>query len=235
MPAPCVNASRSARLAAVAAAALAALAAVDAARADILANWTFEVSAPPTVQSPVAGPFAPEAGVRAASSLATSSHRDILTTNSGPTGNGSARSLQCNWWLANDTFLFYTDTTGYDTLTFSFDQTRSSTGPSSFRLGASLDGVNWTDFASYTVPVVAWSATTPQAASSFGPFPVVPLANDQAFVAFRLIAVAAGSTTAGTSRIDNIVITGSVIPAPGGAMVVLGLTFRFAAVRRRRA
>lgn len=193
-----------------------------AVRADILAHWTFESSRPPTVQGPVGGPFLPEAGIRIAESSVISSHRDILATNSGPAGNGSGFSMSSNWWLAGDAYLFYTDTSRYESLTFSFDQTRSSTGPSAFVLGVSLNGVDFVDMASYSVSSITWSTVTPQPASSFGPYNVPGVANDQQWVVFRLQSVANGSSTAGTSRIDNIVLSGTLVPSPGSALVVLG-------------
>ncbi|HEY2154598.1 MAG TPA: hypothetical protein VGH33_03145, partial [Isosphaeraceae bacterium] len=58
------------------------------ARADVIADWTFETTLPTT-----AGPFAPEVGSGAASGQHASA-----STYSTPVGNGSAHSFSSTAW-----------------------------------------------------------------------------------------------------------------------------------------
>jgi MYXO-CTERM domain-containing protein len=58
-------------------------------------------------------------------------------------------------------------------------------------------------------------------------------ADNQASVIIRFKVVTAGtSTTTGTNRIDNIVVSGTAIPAPG-AIALLGVAGLVGARRRR--
>ena len=53
------------------------------------------------------------------------------TSYTAPAGNGSAYAFSSNVWKAGDYYQAKFATTGYDTINFSFDITRSSTGPAS--------------------------------------------------------------------------------------------------------
>lgn len=192
------------------------------AAADTLAGWTFETSIPAT-----AGPFAAENGVNAASSFASGFHALGGTVYSNPVGNGSAESYSANFWSTGDYYQFTTSTAGYELITITWNQTSSSTGPMSFDLEVSTDGVA---FSTLLNDYVVQPNTAPNAwtSATFNPLfilgPVVgPAALDnQATVTFRLTSQVT-TPTAGTDRVDNVVIEGTQIPEPASlALLLLG-------------
>lgn len=207
------------------------------ANADIIANWTFETSAPAT-----AGPFAAEAGANAASSFASGVHASA-TAFSSPTGNGSARSFSANTWAIGDYYQFTTSTVGYSGIAIQWDQTSSNTGPRDFVIQWSIDGSSFTNLGSqYSVlanasPNNVWTAGTPRPEYNIGNFAGPAALDNQATVYFRVRmntnTSANGGTVAGggTDRVDNVVISGT-IPTPGtmGLMGLAGLV----SLRRRR-
>jgi uncharacterized protein (TIGR03382 family) len=199
------------------------------ASADILAEWTFETSIPAT-----AGPHAAEGGLFAATSFATGFHTDPGVVYSNPVGNGSAESFSSNFWSIGDYYQFTTSTVGFMDITIGFDQTRSSTGPGTFNLAYSTDGVNFTTLVNdYPIQVVSWSSLVHAPESVFGPYGAPAALNDQATVYFRLINQVTPGGTGGTNRVDNIVISGTVIPAPG-SFALLGLAAAVGVRRRRK-
>ena len=199
------------------------------ATADILANWTFEVSVPAT-----AGPHAAEAGVNAAASFASGFHVSPSVVYSNPVGNGSLESFSSNFWAVGDYYQFITSTAGFQNISISWDQTRSSTGPTTFDLQWSTDGTAFTTLLNdYAVPNDTWSsAGPPLATSAFGPVAGPAALNNQTIIYFRLTADSTAVSTAGTSRVDNIVISGDVIPVPG-TLSMLGLAVVVFSRRRR--
>jgi hypothetical protein len=200
------------------------------AQADILANWTFETSVPTT-----AGPHAAEAGLNAATSFASGFHASMSVVYSNPVGNGSLESFSSNFWAVDDYYQFSTSTTGFESITIEWHQTRSSTGPSTFDLEWSTDGSSFTTLLDdYSVPADSWSSVgMPLVTSMFGPAAGPAALDNQATIYFRLVADAAAGGTAGSSRVDNIVISGSVIPAPP-AIALLALAPIMIGPRRRR-
>ncbi len=201
-----------------------------------LAEWTFETSIPAT-----AGPHAAEGGVFAPTSAALGFHADPLAVYSNPAGNGSAESFSSNFWAIGDYYQFSTSTLGYESIAFAFDQTRSSTGPGTFDLLWSTDGVTFSTLLDdYTVlnnaappgGPGAWNATTRFPEYGFGPLALPAGAANQASIVFRLVNQVTPGGTAGTNRVDNIVVSGTLIPTPGAAalLAVAG----FIAMRRRR-
>ena len=224
------------------AATLAALAVASAASgAVVLANWTFEVSVPLT-----AGPFAAEAGANAASSFASGFHVSSAAAYSNPSGNGSVESFSSNNWTTGDYYQFTTGTVSYQNITIQWDQTGSGTGPRDFGLFYSVDGgSNFIQLgANYAVllngaPNLAWSSGSSQAVYTFGPAAGPASLNNLANAIFRLkqmtnIAINPGQTvgTGGTGRVDNVIISGDLVPTPGAASLVgLGM---LVALRRRR-
>ncbi len=208
------------------------------ANADILANWTFETSIPLT-----AGPFAAEAGIFAASSQASGSHVSGATAYSNPSGNGTVESFSSNNWAVGDYYQFTTTTTGYNTITITWDQTASNTGPRDFVLQSSTNGSTFTNIGvQYAVlanaaPNPVWAAATYQAIYTFGPTAGPATLDNLATVYFRLrmnstVSANGGAVaTAGTNRVDSVVISGTRIPTPG-SLALLGLAGLVA--RRRR-
>ncbi len=208
----------------IAASAVAALS--GAAYAIDLAVWTFETSVPIT-----AGPHAAEGGVNGGGSLGL--HVSGAAVYSNPVGNGSGESFSSNNWGIGDYYQFSTSTAGYENITFGWDQTRSSTGPGTFDVEWSTDGSTFfTLFDDYAVGTTTWSSGTHQPASVFAPLSAPAALDNQGTVFFRLTNQVTPGGTAGTNRVDNIIIGGDLIPTPGAAALfgVAGLV----ATRRRR-
>lgn len=195
-----------------------------AANADVLANWTFEVSVPAD-----AGPHAAEAGIYGGD--ATGFHVSQATVYSNPVGNGSLESFSSNNWTENDWYQFTTSTIGYQDITFGWSQTRSSTGPGDFRVQFSNDGVNFSDLMNYTIDAITWSSVSFNPDSVFGPIALPAAADNQGIIYVRLTSNVT-TASAGTNRVDDIIISGTLIPAPG-ALALVALSGLVAARRRR--
>ncbi len=103
----------------------------------------------------------------------------------------------------------------------------------------STDGTSFSSLGTYSVTNDGWNTTLTPAASEKGPFAAPAAADDQALVYFRLAQLDAvsinGATVAGTgtSRVDNVTITGTLVPEPASLSVLAlgGLMLG----RRRRA
>lgn len=199
-----------------------------------LATWTFETSVPTT-----AGPHAAEGGVNAgAGSPASGFHADAAAVYSNPAGNGSAESFSSTFWnTIGDYYQFATSTTGYNSITIEFDQARSNTGPATFDLVYSTDGLSFSTLLNdYTVlpnaaPNPLWANDgTRDAVYTFGPIAVPGDAANKPLVTFRLVSQVAAAT-GGTNRVDNVTIAGVLIPEPSTlGLLALGA---IAALRRR--
>lgn len=209
------------------------------ARGDELARWTFEVSKPLGNNVQDAGPYAAELGLNAASSFASGHHLSTGTDYSNPSGNGSLESFSSNEWHQDDYYQFTTSTIGYRDITIGWDQARSSTGPDLFQLSYSLDGVNFTPMLDYTAlfnDVInggPWNQNTYIPNYTIAPVgaAVPKFLVNQPIVYFRLTSQVTPGNTAGTNRVDNVVISGNV-PSPGSAALI-GLA-ALTATRRRR-
>ncbi len=203
-----------------------------------LADWTFQTSVPAS-----AGPFSPEIG----SGSASGSHAGAAVYSS-PAGNGSSHSFSANTWAVGDYYQIQVSTAGYDGITLSYDQTSSSTGPSTFQLQYSLDGSTFTQIGSdYTVlanaaPNPVWNATTGSSIYTFTPDLSAILALDNASTVYFRFADDSTTAengnavaTAGTDRMDNIIVDGTaIVPEPStlalfgiGSTVCLGFLRRF--------
>ena len=199
-----------------------------AASADVIAGW----SMPTAVTATTAATYsygAANLGALVSGSMLSGTHSSISTAWSSPSGNGSTYALSSNAWNVGDYYQISLATTGYSAVSVAWEQTRSSTGPAGFEAVLSVDGGStFSSLGSYTVNQVSWSTSVPVTTSSFGS--VASAADNQASVIIRFKVVTAGtSTTTGTNRIDNIVVSGS-IPAPG-AVALIGLA---GLVSRRR-
>lgn len=203
------------------------------AQADDLAIFTFETSQP-TGTGTANGSYAAEGGVNATFSFASGAHASSATAWSHPSGNGSVESFSSNNWGVGDYYQFTTGTLDFEDIVIRWDQTRSSTGPASFKLQYSADGDTFTDAGSYTVPAVNWSSTTADATgtTSFSQnLSTVTSLEDDPSVFFRLVATSAAGGTAGSNRVDNVRISAAPIPEPA-SLGLLGLSAL--ALRRRR-
>ena len=162
-----------------------------------------------------------------------------------PSGNGSAASYSSSSWQVGDYYQFKTSTIGQTGIVFSWDQTRSSSGPGfqnitdpNYKLQYSTDGTNFTDSLNFVVPVVTWSSGTANTPTKFfQDLSSVAALNNQSNVYFRLTATLAAqaSSTAGTSRVDNVSI--ATVPEPAtlglGGIGLIGLIG--VSCRRKRA
>lgn len=204
------------------------------AQAADLAVFTFETSVPAT-----AGPHGAEGGVFQPISQASGSHVLAGTVWSNPVGNGSAESFSSNFWSIGDYYQIKTSTAGYNNIAISFDQTRSSTGPGNFDLLWSSDGVTFSTLLNdYTVQVNAspnpvWASGGAREALYLISAPLPAGASNLSMIWFRIQSDTPTGATAGTNRIDNVVVTGDLIPTPG-AVALMGFA-GLAAARRRRA
>lgn len=214
-----------------AAAALAA--AATAGRAATVTGFTFENvtvgSAAGTTPSVTAGGSGSSVNsdLGVVAGTVTALHASNLTVYSTPAGNGSAKSFSSNNWGIGDFYQINTNTSGVTGVQLLFDQTSSGTGPAGFKVSYSTDGgTSFTDLpgGSYTInPAVAFSSGTenpnvpPRFLFSFnGALDDVPNA------VIRLVDTTAPGGTAGTSRIDNVIVGTNLVPEPG-ALGLLGL------------
>lgn len=159
----------------------------------ILARFTFETSVPTT-----AGPHAAEEGTGEASGF----HVSGATVYSNPAGNGSTESFSSNNWAIGDYYQVTTDTRNYGSISIQWDQTRSSTGPATFKLQYSTNGTDFTDFATDLEVTQSW-VTFNQDLSA------VSALNNLETAYLRIVATSAPTQTGGTNRIDNVSIAAS--------------------------
>lgn len=159
-------------------------------------------------------------------------HAVAATTWSSPAGNGSTYSLSSNNWTTGDYYQVSLSTTGYtEEITLSFDQTRSSTGPSTFAVLMSIDGgSNFTTvLASYSViqaggastGTTSWNSVTNQPTAFTTTVSGLSAAAGQASVIFRIQSTVT-TAAAGTNRVDNINVYSGAVPTPG-AIALLGV------------
>lgn len=218
--------------------------AIQSATADVLADWTFESSAP--AGTPGAGVWFTNIAAEIGSGTASGLHAGNAAY-STPAGDGSTHAFSSALWAVGDFYQFSVGTLNFNNITLSFEQVSSGTGPASFGLQYSLDGNAFSSFAIYTVTnSPSWSPTTgPFASSSFSfDLSSVTALNNDSSVYFRLVdlnnAVDAAGTaavgTAGTDRVDDFVVNGiAVVPEPSTlALSALGGLAGFFALRRRR-
>ena len=199
------------------------------ASAAVIASWSMATAVPAATTGTSYNYGVADSGEFASGTMLSGTHSSASTAWSSPAGNGSTYALSSNAWNVGDYYQISLATTGYSAVSVAWDQTRSSTGPAGFQAVLSVDGGStFSSLGTYTVNQVSWSATVPVTTSSFGS--VASAADNQASVIIRFKVVTAGtSTTTGTNRIDNIVVSG-VIPAPG-AVALIGLA---GLVSRRR-
>ena len=209
------------------------------ANAAVVVGWSIPSALTGTLTAATYTVGAANDGVNAFGSSLTGVHAAATTVWASPAGNGSAYSFSSNGWAIGDYYQVSFAATGYQDLSVSWDQARSSTGPATFKFQVSINNGSFTDVVpSYTVGVStspnAWTSATYY--SSFTSTQALAAgANDAANVRIRFTATAAptgASPSGGTGRVDNIVVSGTAIPAPG-AVALIGLAGMVASRRRR--
>lgn len=192
-----------------------------------LVEWTFQ-----TVPPVGPGPHAADGGI-----FAGTSNAFAITggTVDNPVGNGSSESLSSNNWNVGDYFEFRTSSLGYENLFLSWDQVRSSTGPGTFDLVVSTDGMSFaTLLDDYTVRVNSspnWSTGGPRVTMDINKLAIPAAYDNQALLIFRLVSQV-DAASAGTCRVDNVFLNGTLIPTPG-TLALLGAA-GLVVVRRQR-
>ncbi len=227
--------------------------------AQIIAQWNFEgltFPSGPTVPSMTPNPSAGTLSADVGSGTASALHASPSTVWSTPSGNDSPKSISSNNWTIGDYYQFQVSTVGFSDINIGFMQTGSNTGPASFTLQYSTNGITFTDFITYAVPAtsatppqtIGWNPTSYQAASTlYFDLSGVAAISDASTVYFRLTDAGIGSVnggnvaSAGTGRVDNFTVSDGFVdiaPVPEPrtvALVGLGLGAVLFGARRRRA
>lgn len=236
--------SRIVRTACLSAAAAVAVYAVPAAsNAAVLAQWTFENTFASITGTAASGPaVAPETGTGSFAGA----HVSASSVWSSPAGAGSAHSYSGNNWgttsAADNYYQFSTSTAGYEDISVSFNAMGSGTGPKNFTILYSTDGSAFTSVADYSLINVAWSSSSnPDPTNSTFSFDMSAIGalDNATTVYFRLQQKDTGSIggatvgTGGTSRVDNVTISGTAVPEPASLGLVTGAGLLLAGRRRR--
>jgi hypothetical protein len=214
-----------------------------AASSAIIAGWSIPTAFPTGTGVPT-GVFysvgVADQGDQTAGSQLSSVHALAAATYTSPAGNGSQYSFSSNNWSIGDYYEARLSTSNYTDISLSWDQARSSTGPSTFELIFSVDGgVSWTTaIASYAVlqsggggSPGTWSTSIYN--SLYTSVTGLAGAEDAAELLIRFRATVAAGGSSGSNRIDNVVVSGTLIPAPG-AIALLGAAGLIGGTRRRR-
>ena len=229
--------------AALAVAAMAIASVGNLAAAATITQWTVELPTPipADLNNSSTGPTVlSSAGIGTLSG----SHASADTDWSTPAGPASSDSYSANTWAVGDYFQFASSTVGFENIKVSFDAMGSNTGPRDFKIAYSTDGSTFTDFGTYALVNASWSSlptfVNPATAHFEFDLSAITALDDSAITTFRLIQTSTtainGSpvATGGTSRVDNVTISGDVIvPEPATlALAAFGMTGVVAARRR---
>jgi hypothetical protein len=171
-------------------------------------------------------------------------HNSTTTTFSDVVGNGNPSALGSNEWTVADYYDFDTATTGFKDIRIKWSQTSSNAGPAKFALFAKNFGGPALKLQDYTVGNASWSSSGVSASSKYSfDLSSIPALNNQAIVTFSLVLMgperADGEPgtilSAGTNRIDDMVIEGVPLPPPvPGPLPLLGAVAAFTTSRRIR-
>jgi hypothetical protein len=200
------------------------------ARAETIANWTFDslVLGAGNTNSPPNG-LLNNVYCDGGNEEASGSHATAGTVYSTPVGNGSAKSINANNWSVGDYYQFTVSTVGFEDINLSYDQASSGTGPASFQLSYAVNGTDFKPFSSmYTVSGSSWTSGSSSGASTVQfDLSAITALNNSPSVYFHIVDVSTLNinggqvTTAGTDRVDNFIVTGTLVPEP--TIIVLGM------------
>jgi len=214
-------------------------AAMTSASASIVASWSIPTAVPAATIGSNYTYGAADAGDATTGTNLSAFHALAATTWSSPAGNGSTYSLSSNNWSVGDYYQIAVSTSGFSNISLAWDQTRSSTGPSNFRVDMSTDGTNFsTILASYSViqaglsgtGTLAWSVANGVQAAFTTTLTNIAGADGRSTLLFRFVNLSTVAT-GGTNRIDNITVSGDAVPGPG-TLALLGVAGLV--MRRRR-
>ncbi len=210
------------------------------AKADTLAQWTFESSF--TALSATAatiGPVTPEFLQIGATAGGGGSHASSSTVWSVPAGDGSSHSLSANVWAQTTDYFQFSITPAagntYMNIGIAYDQNGSATGPKTFFFAYSTDGTSFTQIGSdYALTSgITWSTSSGTVGQpTHETFDLTALTdlNSSSTWYFRIVddspatggAINGGNVgTGGTDRVDNFTITASVTAVPEPSCIAL--------------
>jgi hypothetical protein len=211
----------------IAAAALSSLGQQSRVHGNVVAQWTFEAAVVPSLSGKPTGPSI--AATTGSGSFFGKNPTSISWGNT--TGNGSINGYQGDGqWQQGAYWEFDFSTTGYNSISLSFDVASKATGPRDFKVQTSTDDNVYTDLGfTYQAPLNGglWDSSNLQSGyriviSSLGAqFDNLP------HLIVRLVqtsnASVGGSTTTvgGYSRIDNVTVQGVVSAVPEASSVWL--------------
>jgi len=158
-----------------------------------------------------------------------------------PVGNGSAHSLSADNWAIGDYWQFHVSTIGFQNIQLRFDQAASGLGATNFNLLVSTNGINFSPiFSNLGVPQNSggfgggggvWNTTTYLPAYTRNlDLSAISAFNNASDLYFRLASNIPGAQT---SQIDNFVVTGTAVPEPASAALLVTAASLLRLNRRR--
>jgi hypothetical protein len=184
------------------------------AAATVIADWTFDNDIG-AINSVATGMNSASVLPKVGAGTGKGYHSNSSTQWTAAAGGNPGTAFQSIYWSVNDYWEFDFNSAGYTSLTLSFDQYSSGSGPKSFQVETSTNGSTWNDLGSvYNLPVASWV--------SEGSFTL-----PGGTVGVRLVDTSTTSTqgtpvsAAGMNRVDNVLISGSLVTVPEPASLTI--------------
>ena len=213
-------------------------------QAAIVTQFTFEsytVPTTPTGANSAAGAYTGPVADTGTGQF--SAFHNLKSTYSTPAGNGTNNAFGSNNWSSGDYYQFTSTQAATPGLQLEFSEVSSSTGPTSFTLEYSVDGVNFLTPTGGVYGVsntVSFSATAVKQTSPptyLFDFTGMSDIESATSLTFRLVDNVAPASAGGTDRVDTVTLGTSLTPiAPTPEPASLGLigVAGMALVRRRK-